>query len=125
MKYSLATLAIIGSVLAFPVQEGEKPHTLSTSSSIYSTTPVTSTPSTSHASSTTPVTSTPSTTPVTSTPSTSHASSTTSKPSSASASSTPSSTPNCDAESEGDNGNHYGWCKKAQHSGTYKNGKSD
>ncbi|KAJ6038302.1 uncharacterized protein N7446_005112 [Penicillium canescens] len=97
MKYSLATLAIIGSVLAFPVQEGENPHTLSTSFSTYSTTPVTSTPSTSHASLTT------------------------SKPSSASASSTPT----CDVESEGDNGNHYGWCKKAQHSGTYKNGKSD
>ncbi|OGE47333.1 hypothetical protein PENARI_c049G11364 [Penicillium arizonense] len=100
MKYFLATLAIIGSVLAFPVQEGENPHTLPTSLSTYSTTPVTSTPSTSHASSTT------------------------SQPSSASASSAASPTPTCDVESEGDNGNHYGWCKKAQHSGTYKNGKS-
>ncbi|KAJ5465746.1 hypothetical protein N7530_009533 [Penicillium desertorum] len=110
MKYSLATLAIIGSVLAFPVQEGENPHSLSTSFSTYSTTPVTFSPST---------------TPVTSTPSTSHASSTTSKASSSSASSTATSTPTCDVESEGDSGNHYGWCKKAQHSGTYKNGKSD
>jgi hypothetical protein len=41
------------------------------------------------------------------------------------ASSTPvAPTPTCDVESDGDNGNHYGWCKKAQHSGTYKNGKS-
>ncbi|OGE47158.1 hypothetical protein PENARI_c058G11665 [Penicillium arizonense] len=112
MKYFLATLAIIGSVLAFPVQEGENPHTFATSLSTYSTFSVTPTPSTSHASSTSSVTPTPST---------SHASSTTSKPSSASASSTPT----CDVESEGDNGNHYGWCKKAQHSGTYKNGKSD
>lgn len=36
---------------------------------------------------------------------------------------TPTST--CDVESDGDNGNHYGWCKKAKHWGTYKNGKSD
>lgn len=36
---------------------------------------------------------------------------------------TPTST--CDVESDGDNGNHYGWCKKAKHYGTYKNGKSD
>jgi hypothetical protein len=57
---------------------------------------------------------------VTSTPMTTPAWSTTSV-----ASSTPVvPTPTCDVESDGDNGNHYGWCKKAQHSGTYKNGKS-
>lgn len=33
-------------------------------------------------------------------------------------------TPSCDVESDGDNGNHYGWCKKANHYGTYWNGKS-
>jgi hypothetical protein len=30
----------------------------------------------------------------------------------------------CSVDSDGDNGNHYGWCKKAKHWGTYKNGKS-
>lgn len=36
-----------------------------------------------------------------------------------------SSTPSCSVVSEGDNGNHYGWCKKAKHYGTYENGKTD
>ncbi|GIK06110.1 hypothetical protein Aspvir_001753 [Aspergillus viridinutans] len=40
-------------------------------------------------------------------------------------SATPTSLPDCDIEHEGDNGKHLGWCKKAKHHGTYKNGKSN
>ncbi|KAJ5091950.1 hypothetical protein NUU61_006820 [Penicillium alfredii] len=92
--------------------------------------PVTSSHSTSHASSSTHKASS-TTHPVTS-HSTTHASSSTHKasstthhPSSTSAKPTPSSDEDCDVEHKGDNGEHKGWCKKAQHSGTYKNGKSD
>lgn len=46
----------------------------------------------------------------------------TTTPASSTVSATP--TPFCDIESDGDNGNHYGWCKKANHYGTYWNGKS-
>lgn len=112
MKYFLTTLVIIGSALAFPARDWENYQAISTS-----TAPPTSTPSTTPATST-PVSSTPATTPATSTPLTSQASS-------ASTSLTASATPTCEVESEGDNGNHYGWCKKAKHSGTYKHGKSD
>ncbi|CAI7656112.1 unnamed protein product [Penicillium palitans] len=89
MRFFIATLALVGSAVAFPQS--------------YSILPV-STPS----SSATPVSSTPiSSTPVF-----------TSKPSSSTG------VPECSVDSDGDNGNHYGWCKKAKHWGTYKNGKS-
>lgn len=72
MKFSLVTLALIGTTLAVP-------HIPRSATPTYTPTPVSS--------------------------------------------ATPTST--CDVESDGDNGNHYGWCKKAKHYGTYKNGKSD
>ncbi|CAP97127.1 hypothetical protein EN45_083920 [Penicillium chrysogenum] len=104
MRFFIATLALVGSAVALPQSYSTLP--VSTPSS--SATPVSSTPVSS-----TPVSSTPvSSTPVSSTPVF------TSKPSS------PSEVPECSVDSDGDNGNHYGWCKKAKHWGTYKNGKS-
>ncbi|KAJ5092292.1 hypothetical protein NUU61_007162 [Penicillium alfredii] len=96
MKFGLVALALVGSALAVPVQDGShRVPTLSTvrpaSTTHHSTTRVPSHTSTRKASSTV----------------------------------TPTTIPICDVEHEGDNGEHRGWCKKAQHSGTYKNGKSD
>jgi hypothetical protein len=68
-------------------------------------------------------TATPSSTPAAS--SSYVASSTHMASSTVSPSATPTSQPDCDIEHEGDNGKHLGWCKKAKHSGTYKNGKSN
>ncbi|PKX96206.1 putative secreted peptide [Aspergillus novofumigatus IBT 16806] len=44
--------------------------------------------------------------------------------STASPSATPTFQPGCDIEHVGNNGKHLGWCKKAKHYGTYKNGTS-
>ncbi|KAJ9490255.1 hypothetical protein VN97_g2983 [Penicillium thymicola] len=99
MQFFIATLALVGSAVAFP--------------QTYSTLPVTTPTSSATPISSTPVSSTPvSSTPISSTPVF------TSKPSSSSA------VPECSVDSDGDNGNHNGWCKKANHWGTYKNGKS-
>jgi hypothetical protein len=68
-------------------------------------------------------TSTPSSTPAAS--SSYAASSTHMASSTASPSVTLTSVPDYDIEHEGDNGKHLGWCKKAKHHGTYKNGKSN
>ncbi|CAG8155967.1 unnamed protein product [Penicillium nalgiovense] len=114
MRFFIATLALVGSAVAFPQSYSILPVTTPSSSA----TPVSSTPISSTSISSTPVSSTPiSSTPISSTP----ISSTpvfTSKPSSSSG------VPDCSVDSDGDNGNHYGWCKKAKHWGTYTNGKS-
>ncbi|KAJ6183721.1 hypothetical protein N7519_005022 [Penicillium mononematosum] len=93
MRFFIATLALVGSAVAFPQSYSILPVTPSSSATPVSSTPVSSTPVSS-----TPVSSTP--------------------PSSSTA------VPECSVDSDGDNGNHYGWCKKAKHWGTYKNGKS-
>lgn len=116
MKYFLATLAIVGSVLAFPMGEGALPTSLPTYSTTY---PVTSTPSSAY------TWSTPFTVSSSSKASPTFKVSPTRKVTSHASSVSASATPTCEVDSDGDNGNHYGWCKKAQHSGTYKNGKSD
>ena len=124
MRFFIATLALVGSAVALPQSYSILPvSTPSSSAAPVSSTPVSSTPVSSTPVSSTPVSSTPvSSTPVSSTPvSSTPVSSTpvfTSKPSS------PSEVPECSVDSDGDNGNHYGWCKKAKHWGTYKNGKS-
>ncbi|KAJ5940180.1 hypothetical protein N7516_000348 [Penicillium verrucosum] len=105
MQFFIATLALVGSAVAFPQSYSILP---TSSATPMSSTPVSSTPVSS-----TPVSSTPvSSTPISSTPVF------TSKPSSSSA------VPECSVDSDGDNGNHNGWCKGANHWGTYKNGKS-
>ncbi|CAG7970270.1 unnamed protein product [Penicillium nalgiovense] len=119
MRFFIATLALVGSAVAFPQSYSILPVTTPSSSATpVSSTPISSTPISSTPISSTPISSTPiSSTPISSTP----ISSTpvfTSKPSSSSG------VPECSVDSDGDNGNHYGWCKKAKHWGTYTNGKS-
>ncbi|KAJ5535503.1 hypothetical protein N7527_001757 [Penicillium freii] len=101
MRFFIATLALVGSAVAFP--PSILPVTSSSSATPVSSTPVSSTPISSTPVSSTPILSTPVFT---------------SKPSSSSG------VPECTVDSDGDNGNHYGWCKNAKHWGTFKNGKS-
>lgn len=104
MKLTFVTLALAGSALAIPHVARSMTPSVSTLIPTPSSTPASTiipTPTSIPVSTVTP---TPTSTPVESTP--------------------VQSTPICSVDSDGDNGNHYGWCKGAKHHGTYKNGKS-